>query len=574
MSTIVDQAFARAEFQKVVFAQAPRRADLLRAAKKVPTKAPPIRLRVHRNHPFEFIASLLPAMCAYDGRSIDVEIGEYDDSLSLALQGRADVELIWLDYERYKLTPDALSEWLKCRVEALRGASPAPILVADWPRRMGGAQGFNESLRAWGKDVPGVRILPLDEAADALGDEYLDKRMASVGATRLSERANVTLARLMGLCWLPAVLRPRLKAVVFDLDNTLWGGVLGEDGQDGVIVDQGYDALQDKAVELAQSGLFLGILSRNEPEDVEAMFASERMTLPSQSVSARTISWGSKSEGMAEIAKTLRVGFDAILFVDDNPGELAAVASTCPGIQLLHATPDPLETCRALEFYPGLFTFGGDATDALRFADLATNDARQSLRAQAESHKDYLASLDLELRVAVNPAANRARLHQLSQKTNQFNLSLQRLSETDIADVLSASDRHVVAIWLADKFSESGLIAAMFVSADGQGMLHVDELCVSCRALGRGVEDIMMVTAIDAAAAAVIVNGGARIEQVRFQSEKGPRNYPARAWLEAFSGQTLGADGSVTVAWTETPRTAQARALPVRIKTGEPNANQ
>ena len=572
--TFLDQVFSRAELQNVIFAEAPRRADLLRLAVSVSREATPIRLRVHRNHPFEFIASLLQPFCAYDWRRINVEIGDYDDSLSFILNGNADIELIWLDYERYKLAPEALSDWLKSRVEALHAATRAPILVAAWPSHANGAANFNASLRAWTMDLPGVRIMPIDEVADALGNDYHDQRMSGIGGTQLSERANVTLARLLGLSWLPAALRPRLKAVVFDLDNTLWGGVLGEDGQDGVLVGQGYDLLQEKAANLAQSGLFVGVLSRNEPEDVEAMFASGRMKLLAQSVSARSVSWGSKAEGMAEIAKTLRIGFDSILFVDDNPGELAAVATGCPGIHLLHAKPDPRETCRALNHYPGLFSFGLDATDSLRSSDLSSNDARQSLRSATVDHNEYVASLELELRVALNPARYRSRLHQLSQKTNQFNLALRRLSETDVSDVISASDRHVVAIWMTDKFSNSGLIAAMFVSSDGQGTLCVDELCISCRALGRGVEDLMVVTAIDAAVVELAANCSIPIKQVRFHTQRGPRNDPARAWLEAFTGHALGENEIAAIAWTDTARIERARALPVRIKQGEPHENE
>lgn len=573
-NTFLGQVFARAESQNVIFAEAPRRADLLRLAVSVSPEATPIRLRVHRNYPFEFIASLLQPFCAYDWRRINVEIGDYDDSLSFILNGSADIELIWLDYERYKLAPEALLEWLKSRVVTLRAATRAPILVAAWPGHAKDAAIFNASMRAWTMDLPGVRLMPLDEVADALGDDYRDERMSSIGGTRLSERANVTLARLLGLSWLPAALRPRLKAVVFDLDNTLWGGVLGEDGQRGVLVGQEYDLLQEKAADLAQSGLFLGMLSRNEPEDVEAMFASGRMKLLAQSFSARSVSWGSKAAGMAEIAKTLRIGFDSILFVDDNPGELAAVATACPGINLLHAKPDPRETCRALNHYPGLFSFGVDATDALRSSDLSSNDARQSLRSETIDHNDYIASLELEFRVAVNPVGHRTRLHQLSQKTNQFNLALKRLSETDVSDVISASDSHVVAIWMTDKFSNSGLIAAMFASADGQGRLCVDELCISCRALGRGVEDLMVVTAIDAAVAEVVANCSIPIKQLRFHTQKGPRNDPARAWLEAFTGLALGENNIVEIALTETAQIERARALPVRIKQGEPQENE
>ncbi len=569
--TRVEAALHRAEFQSVVFADTPKRARLMRAAAAMPTQGPPIKLRVHRNHPFEFIATLLPSFCGYAGRNIEVSISDYDDSLHFSLEESADAELIWLDFTRYKLPLNELSEWLKNQTTLLRRGSLAPILIAAHPDATNHASTFNASITQWAKDIPAVRILPLNEIAEDLGEDYFDKRMSDVGATKLSERANVTLARKLGLCWLPSVLEPRLKAVVFDLDNTLWGGVLGEDGPDGVVIDQGYATLQEKAVDLADSGLFIGVLSRNEDADVAAMFASGRMQLPLEKVTDRSVSWGHKADGMAKIATKLRIGFDSILFVDDNPGELAAVASACPGIKLLHAAPDPLETRAALKYFPGLFSWGVDETDLLRSTDLATNDARQELRSTTKSEVDYLSSLQLEMRVAVDPAAHQERLFQLSQKTNQFNTALKRLSTPDVAEVLERPDKHAVAVWLTDRFSDSGLIAAMFVSVNKAGKLSVDELCVSCRALGRGIEDAMVVAAINAVSETRTQAGEKPIRSVTFALQEGPRNGPALTWLEKFSGQSLATKTSVELSRTDTSHFDKTRTLPIRFLKGEPD---
>lgn len=572
LNNTVSEALSRVEFQHIIFSERPRRADLLRIANAIPTNAQAFRLRVHRNHPFEFIASALPPFLSYSYRRVECVIGDYDDSLTLAIGGDADVELIWLDFDRYKLDTHDLLDWLLGRIAALRAKSRAPILIASSSTQDTATCDFNRQLRERSSNIAGVRVLPLDKIAASLGADFNDIRISQVGATRLSERANIEIARHMGLCWLPAVLTPRLKAVVFDLDNTLWHGVLGEDGIEGIVIDEKFEALHTKAATLADSGLFIGLLSRNDPTDVDAVLASGRMKHLAEKVSAHSISWNSKAEGMKLITDTLRIGYDAILFVDDNPGELAAIAGACPGIHLLFAGPDPAETTRALDFYPGLFSWNSDSTDALRTNDLAANDVRDALRVEVGSERDYLESLKLILRIAANPHNHRTRLQQLSLKTNQFNLALRRLSEIDVDEALNDPRQAAVGIWLTDRFSDSGLIGAMFVSLDEENRLKVEDLCVSCRALGRNIEDAMIISALNAAIGTVQQATNARIREIGFAYDKGPRNEPARSWLQKFSGQELDERGFAILPWNVEERAAAVHNLPIHIERGAPDA--
>lgn len=571
-SRTVEQAMLVIEHQQSVFVQKLRRAALLRAAMVPSEDARPLRLRVHRNCPFEFIGSVLQPFLTLADRRLECLIGDYDDSLSLPLTGDADVELIWLDLDRYQLPDDELLEWLSGRISYLRTGSRAPVLIAAMTSDNLTSGNIYRKLHERCAPLPDAFVLPLGEILAALGADSCDSRMSRVGATRLSERANLEIARHMGLRWLPAVLGPRLKAVIFDLDNTLWGGVLGEDGLGGVIIDEPYAALHAKATSLADDGLFLGLLSRNEPADVDAMLASGRMGRLAEKISACSISWNSKALGMKQIADALRIGYDAILYVDDNPGELASVSAACPGIRLLLASPDPVETIQSLDFYPGLFTWGSNSTDALRAKDLATNDARTALRAQAGNEQDYLASLQLVLRIAVDPTSHRPRLQQLSEKTNQFNLALRRLSEIDVDEAFNDPRQAVVGIWLTDRFSDSGLIGVLFARLDDANHLRVEELCISCRALGRGIEDAMIVAALSAAIENIGRAAGVHIPAVGFTYALGPRNEPARVWLEKFSGQSLNEHGVVTLPWNAEAHAAKVRDLPIRIEQGAPDA--
>lgn len=571
-SQTVEQAMLVIEHQQRVFAEKLRRADLLRATMMPSRDARPLRLRVHRNCSFEFIGSVLQPFLTLIDRRLECAVGDYDDSLSLLLTGDADLELIWLDLDRYQLSDDELLVWLNERILHLRTGSKAPILIAAMTNNDLTGRNIHRKLHERCAPLPGVFVLPLHEILSALGTDAHDTRMSRVGATRLSEQANLEIARHMGLRWLPAVLGPRLKAVIFDLDNTLWGGVLGEDGLGGVIIDEPYAALHAKATGLAEDGLFLGLLSRNESVDVDAMLASGRMGQLPEKISARSIGWNSKALGMKQIADALRIGYDAILFVDDNPGELAAVSAACPGTRLLLAGPDPHSTILSLDFYPGLFNWGSNSTDALRAKDLATNDARTALRGEASNEQDYLASLQLVIRIAVDPASHRPRLQQLSEKTNQFNLALRRLSEIDVDEALNDPCKAVVGIWLTDRFSDSGLIGILLARLDDAGRLQVEELCISCRALGRGIEDAMIVAALSAAIENIERTAGVHIPVVGMSYVLGPRNEPARAWLEKFSGQALNEHGVVILPWNAEAYAAKVRDLPIRIEQGVPDA--
>ncbi len=558
--------------QPTIFSSRPLRADLLRIPLPNVQSTATTRLRIHRNQPFEFIASLLPAFLAYSNRCVECLFSDYDDSLNFSFSDTADVELVWLDFERYSFaTAEVGVDWLLTRLRALRERSRAPILVAGSPQQDEQGEAFNRLLRDRLGPLPAMQVLPLDAIAAQLGAGYVDYRFTVVGATRLSERANIVIARHLGLCWLPAVLGSRLKAAVFDLDNTLWGGVLGEDGIDGLRVDAGYRALHAQAISLADSGLFLGLLSRNEPEDVAAVLDLPYWRPLASKIAAQSIGWGSKAEGMQAIARQLRIGFDAILFVDDNPGELATVGAACPGIHLLHASTDPADTVRALQLYPGLFSWGEDQTDHLRANDLAMNDARTALRASAVSEHDYLASLQLEVRVAVNPAKHRARLQQLSEKTNQFNLVLRRLSEMDVADALTDARQALIGLWLRDCLSDSGLIGLLLTRFDGDRRLDVEELCISCRALGRGIEDALIIAAINAAIKAFAPRASAAIADVSFAYDQGPRNHPARTWLERFSGRPLDQRGTLLIPWNAEEHAASLQALPIHLEAGFPD---
>jgi FkbH-like protein len=274
-------------------------------------------------------------------------------------------------------------------------------------------------------------------------------------------------------------------------------------------------------------------------------------------LSARAIGWFPKSEGLREVCKELRVGPDAVLVVDDNPGELAEIAGAVPGSQCLLAG-DPTMTERALRLYPGLYRFSRSAEDLLRTRDVHAAKVRRQELASAADRDGYMRSLSLRLTFEVNPIAERRRLHELSQKTNQFNLALIRLTEAEVQNYLASSDRRAIGVWLQDRISDSGLVGAVFCKRVGLH-LDVDEVVVSCRALGRGLEPAMVLESVRLAAKELGVS------TVRFHYRPGPRNMPARDWLTAEAGPVPVDGGAVEMPFAPEQVQGRLAALPVEL---------
>lgn len=517
-------SLARLDWQATLFAPRPKRLDLAALRDDWPLR--PVRVRIHRNTPFDYVAAAWEPFLAYAGYRAEISQGAYDDSLSFADFEDADLHVVWLDHERFRLEGESRSAWLTGRLEALRRLTHAPILVADSP-----AGGLAIEL-------PGVKVFPVSAVAAEMGDAFRDNRLAGVGATTLSGPAIIQLARELGMRWIPACLEPALKAVAVDLDQTLYAGVLGEDGPEALTP---YLDLQRRLVALAEDGVFIALISKNVPEDVDALFARRQdFSLRPHHVAARSIGWSDKAQGLLQVADSLRIAPDAILFLDDNLGELASVASVLPETALVHAA-DPVRSLAALRWSPGLLRLSADAADAVRLRDLAANAERTNALHRAADVQDYLRELDTRLALAVDDPTAVARVHELSGKTNQFNLGLRRFSEAEVAAWRGRSDGWIVTAHLSDRLSDSGLIAMIMLEKTERGVA-VAELCISCRALGRGLEDVIVAAALDRVAP--------EPGQVTFHYVSGPRNQPARDWLERFAGQVLAKpDGAVDLAW-------------------------
>lgn len=526
-------ALARAGWQNALFATPPSRYRLSQLKPQWPLT--PLNIQVYRNHPFEFVAGQVPVFAAYAGFDTHFSYSDYDDTLAFTDTVAGDLGILWLDYSRYdaSMEGEQLLDWLLARIARLGELSPAPLLVCNRAPLDERADAFNRRLATRLEAVADTFLCDLSAIRKELGDDYFDERNLALAGSPLSNAACMELARSFGLEWIPAAIAPRLKAIVVDLDNTLYAGVAEEDGIAALRLEDTHRALQERLAALAASGILLAACTKNDPETVQRIFRERRdFPLGIENFCCVSANWASKARGVADIAGKLSIGTDAMLFVDDNPAEIAAVASAHPGIHTLLAGESPVSTVDVLKRFPRLGSRHARPEDSLRAADLRANRLRADIRARAIDDSEYLASLDMKLAFHLNPARLRGRLRELSAKTNRFNTGLRRFSEREIAARLDNDEDIVVAVGLRDRLSDSGIIAALFGHHQRDAVV-IDEICISCRALGRELEAVILLEMFDR----IMHLADAPDLVVRFT--KGPKNATAAQCLDSVLGSAV-----------------------------------
>ena len=526
MTDSLQHHMQRFQAQDALFAPQPKRLALQGLDVKPLKSRVTASVNVWRNHAFESVAALMEPYLAFGDVQLECSLSDYDDALLFADVPKADVELLWLDSSRYlaRLDFDDWLKWLDERLRTLRIRSQAPIVLATWGRSAAETQALHKLVG----QLTAVHFADLAAECALFDVKLLDLRAASMSGTPLAGVAQSVLARALVGHWLAGVTLPPVKALALDLDHTLYAGVLGEDGVDGVVLTEGYRQLQQFARELGARGVFLALVSRNELVDVEKLFAvREDFPLRWDDFSVQEISWGSKADAIARVAQALRIAPDAVLFVDDNPGELASVAMALPQALTLFASADANHTQLAINYFPGLWRWKIEADDAKRVQDLKANAEREALMAEEMDPADYFRSLQVSLVYRYDPHDQLTRLADLCNKTNQFNLAMRRLNQLEVADRLQRQDACVVSVQMKDRLSDSGVIAVIVASKQGR-RLQIEELCISCRAMGRRLEDAIVIDAIRH------MPQFAECDEVAFDVVHGPRNQPALTWLSSW----------------------------------------
>jgi len=310
-----------------------------------------------------------------------------------------------------------------------------------------------------------------------------------------------------------AVLGLAKKIVVCDLDNTLWGGVIGEDGLTGITLGPGspageaYLALQEYLLELKQRGVLLAICSKNNPDDARLPFTEHPHTrLRLNDFAAFVANWSDKVENMRAIAAELSLGLDSFVFLDDNPVERAWVRSQLPEVLAVELGSTPFGYVRDLDRGRYFQTAGLSDEDRGRSEMYQQSASRRALRSAHGSLDEFLEQLDMRAAAVNITTGNIGRITQLVNKTNQFNLTTRRYTDSQIARMAADPDGWARAFHLADRFGDYGLIGVLVCIRSAPDSWEVDTWLMSCRVLGRRMEHFMFDQLCEAARSAGIAS--------------------------------------------------------------------
>lgn len=373
----------------------------------------------------------------------------------------------------------------------------APVNTSD--RRLADAiTAFNQLAWTMAAEKPNVQVIDFGAfLRQYAASEWIDWKFYHLSQMVLNPRLSGAFRKWFAEQERARVLK-RKKCLVLDLDNTLWGGVLGEDGISGIQVDgdypgKAYHLWQEGIRELENEGIILAICSKNNQADVEELFKVREMPLKLEDFACMRIDWNDKVANIRAIAENLNIGLDSMVFVDDNPTERELIRQQLPMVAVPEWPNQPYELPafyqQLVREYFAVYTLTEE--DKQKTEQYRQNASRAQAQAQFTNMEDFLRSLEMELTIAEATDVTIPRIAQMTQKTNQFNLTTHRYTEDDIRVMLTDGAK-IWTLAVRDKFGDNGITGLMIVTRQGE----VDTLLMSCRVLGKGIEESFVKTVL------------------------------------------------------------------------------
>lgn len=525
-----------------------RRATNLECRKK----QPPLRVALLGSSNVETLASTIRAKLEafVPDRMIDIHIAGYGQAIAEAMTPGSELDRFAPDFvffvdrlediyqtatlpaaealDRGKL--DLYVDAIAASAERLKATVIAATFMSSQPAALciaGDARGefvaaANTALRTRLAGYPNAH--PVDIESVTADAPMSDERLWFLGRFPFSAPFTERLAdRLAGLVL--ASLGKTARLLVLDLDNTLWGGVLGEDGIEGLALGgdfpgNAYRHFQSVLKELSARGIALAIASKNDEKEALATINSlPAMLIREGDLAGWRIGWGDKSAGVASLAEDLGLGLENIAFIDDNPAERDRMRMALPDVKVIDLPDDPAGYARAVLGSPYLSCLSITAEDRKRVKSYVQKRKLESDRGTFADEAAFLRHLQPRVQISPRDARNAQRVQQLIAKTNQFNTTLRRFTAAEL-DTFEKEGGRIYVIALADRYSEQENIGVIAIDWKREDAV-IDPFLLSCRILGRGVETGVLAWLV----------GEARergITRVVGKVVEAPRNEPAR----------------------------------------------
>lgn len=521
-------------------------ADLLQAEGHALERLPALRLAVLRSFTIEPLAEVLKVKLFLEGYRLELFLGEFNQveqeilSPSSRLH-RFKPEVIFLAVRLEELAPRLLAEYPRLSPQELRQAQDEILTrVSGWVERIGeyssssvllsnflvparGGQGIcgtqtgeghvsavralNAGLVRLRERFPALHLFDLEHLASRIGkDNFCDP----LQMYRMSNPYRLGAYAAYGeriLSHIGALRGQRRKCLVLDLDNTLWGGTVGEDGPGGVVLSDAYPGncfkdFQKALLELSHRGILLAVNSKNNREEALEMFRSHpEMVLRVGDFSAMRINWEDKARNLREIALELNLGLDSLVFMDDSPAECERIRQACPEVLVVQLPGQKHLYRSTLEDLSCFEQLTLTEEDKARGKLYQERGRRQQLASECRTLEDFYASLEMRGALHKNNRLHIPRIAQMTQKTNQFNLTTRRWSEAEIARFMDQGA--VYSLQIEDRFGDNGVVAVAVVTPRSDGReWAIDGFLMSCRVVMRTIEDTLLARVAEEAGAA------------------------------------------------------------------------
>jgi FkbH-like protein len=494
------------------------------------------RLGILCNATTDFLPAAISATGLRYGLDMEVVVGDYGQIIQEAVnpasrinKQRCDAVLLAVDHRGLQLdaggdsaqaavsllaeTRNALKAQHSTTVIFQSVAPPLLPLFGGMDSVLGNTartacQDFNIALRQLVRELPGDLLLDVEMLASAVGlrNWHSDKQW-NVAKLQFDQEALPIYAD--HLARIVAALRGKSrKCLVLDLDNTCWGGAVGDLGMDGIVLGQGnalgeaFLEVQRTALKLRDRGIVLAVCSKNDFNNAIQPFREHPdMLLKEEHISVFQANWVDKATNLEEIAKTLNIGVDSLVLLDDNPAERIQVRSSLPQVAVPELPDDP-------SLYPSILLNAGyfeavsfTTEDSQRVEQYRANAARSQLESSARDPHAFLAALEMTISFAPFDKLNRARITQLINKTNQFNLTTRRYTEAEVTDMETNPECWTMQVRLTDRFGDNGMISCVVCKAVSADTWEIDTWLMSCRVLSRRVEECSMAQVVACARA-------------------------------------------------------------------------
>jgi FkbH-like protein len=365
---------------------------------------------------------------------------------------------------------------------------------------------FNRALASRIGDMRGVFVWDFDGFVRAKGFDTLhDSKLWYVSRNPFKQSVYPAIGEDV-LRYVRGALGRVKKCIVVDLDNTLWGGLAGEDGIDGVRLGHTYPGscyrdFQKELLKLYHRGILLAINSKNNEDDaLQIVDRHPDMILRRHHFAAVRINWEDKAANLRAIARELNIGLDSLVFIDDNPAECALIRQECPQCDVVVLPDKPYLLPRALATVPGVENIHITDEDRRRGETYRAQAERRENEDRYSNLDEFLRSLEMEVAVDEATPFSIPRIAQLTQKTNQLNMTTRRYTEAQISAFATDPARGVFSVSARDRFGDHGIIGVMIL-AFGQDECVIDTFLLSCRVIGRSIEHVMTAFAAELARA-------------------------------------------------------------------------